>query len=306
MLAELDELATADVSAPPLPPMPPIRRKRRPWHEYVHSSGVALVLLAAVCATGYVVFARKHEVKDGKAKESRPISLPRMVNSVGMTLVQVPGGELVMGDPLRADAPLHRVLLARSFWVGIHEVTQKQYQLVTGLNPSRFQGDSYPVERVSWTDAVEFCQKLSERDEEVQAGRTYRLPTEAEWEYFCRANGRTAFTNGPSISAQAANLLLGGLSRTAAVGTYAPNAWGLYDVHGNVWEWCSDWYGLDAYKVGSGIDPTGPDTGRTRVARGGSFQSIPEECRAGYRNDSFAPDHKAPDLGFRVICTTIK
>ena len=188
----------------------------------------------------------------------------------------------------------HEVSITKPFYLGVYVVTQAEYEKVMGNNPSWFsaKGDGkdkvkdmdtgqFPVEKVSWDDAVAFCKKLSELPEEKKAGRVYRLPTEAEWEYACRAGTKTAFHYGDSLSSKQANFNgnfpYGGadkgpyLGRTAKVGSYAANAFGLYDMHGNVWEWCQDWYDENYYKNSPKEDPPGPAQGLHRVVRGGGW-----------------------------------
>jgi formylglycine-generating enzyme required for sulfatase activity len=151
-----------------------------------------------------------------------------------------------------------------------------------------------PVENISWLDAVEFCKKLSDLPEERVAGRVYRLPTEAEWEYSCRAGSTTAFF---CDSFDLEDYAWFSSSSTHPVVGKKPNPWGLYDMHGNVWEWCSDWYG--DYPTSSVIDPVGPASGSLRSVRGGSWRNRPETCRSAYRY-RLAPETRNRDLGFRV------
>ena len=162
-------------------------------------------------------------------------------NSIGIRLKLLPAGTFWMGEDLDA----HKVTLTQPFYLGVYEVTQEQYERVMGKNPSNFKGPQNPVEKVSWDDAVEFCRKLSELPEEKAAGRIYRLPTEAEWEYACRAGTTTKYSFGDSESELGEYGWFDKNSdrKTHPVGQKQPNKWGLYDMHGNVWEWCSDWYG---------------------------------------------------------------
>ena len=155
----------------------------------------------------------------------------------------------------------------------MYEVTQEQYERVMGKNPSRFKGPQLPVERVSWKAAVSFCTKLSAFPEEQAAGRTYRLPTEAEWEYACRAGSTTDFCFGDAEWGLDDYAWYEDNSdhRTHPVGQKRPNAWGLYDMHGNVWEWCADWHDEAYYEASPVDDPQGPATGVDRVGRGGSW-----------------------------------
>ena len=168
-----------------------------------------------------------------------------------------------------------------------------------------------PVEQVSWEDAQTFLKKLSERPEEVKAGRKYRLPTEAEWEYACRggASSPSPFHFGASLSSRQANFNgnypYGGAAKgdylecPCPVGSYQPNGFGLYDMHGNVWEWCADWYGKDYYATSPAKDPSGPAGGSVRVSRGGCWCDFGQVCRSAYRA-GFTPAHRGSNLGFRV------
>jgi formylglycine-generating enzyme required for sulfatase activity len=253
-----------------------------------------------------------------------------VTNSLGMKLALIPAGKFVMGSPAReaerdAEEVQHEVTISKPFYLGVYEVTQSQYQKIMGKNQAHFAeknggGPDHPVEQVRWKEAVEFCGKLSGLDAEKQAGRVYRLPTEAEWEYACRAGSTTVFNVGNSLSALQANFngiypygeaaKAPNLRRTVKVGSYPPNAWGLYDMHGNVMEWCSDWYDPDYYKEGPKNDPTGPAMGVLatgfagdffRVVRGGSWLDEARGCRAAYR---FRLQSSEPYrlVGFRVVC----
>ncbi len=224
-------------------------------------------------------------------------------NSVGMELVLVPDGEFLMGSPRRepgrdgSERPQHEVRITKAFYIGAHEVTQEQYAAVMGKNPSKFPGARNPVERVSWHDAVEFCARLSEKD-----GQTYRLPTEAEWEYACRGGSTTAYSFGsaPRRLGDHAWYSRNSGEKPHEVGLKLPNAWGLYDVHGNVWEWCQDWYD-DDYRSSTAEDPTGPTSGTYRCVRGGSWFDYPTPLRSAARGRDFAPN-RVDDHGFRVVC----
>ena len=176
-----------------------------------------------------------------------------------------------------------------------------------GTNPSNFYflGPQNPVENVSWTDAVEFCRKLSAMPAEKTAGHVYRLPTEAEWEYACRSGTTTAYGFGDDASRLGDYGWFDGNSdsSTHPVGEKKPNAWGLYDMHGNVWEWCQDWYG--DYPSGSATDPTGATSGSYRVIRGGSWSNDARYCRSAYRSWR-TPEARYNNLGFRVLRSSIK
>jgi uncharacterized protein (TIGR02996 family) len=242
---------------------------------------------------------------------------PTTTNSIGVQFALIPAGTFLMGSPRDEEGryddegPQHEVTLSRPFWLGTYPVTQEQYEQVMGTNPSWFSARgkgkakvkkqdtrSFPVENVSWEDAAAFCRKLSELPEEQRRGRVYRLPTEAEWEYACRggASSSTPFSFGHTLSSAQANFN-GDLGRTSTVGSYPANAFGLHDLHGNVWEWCQDWYG--PYPRSAVTDPTGPSEGSSRVLRGGSWNDDAAYCRASYR-DSFGPSSRLDDLGFRL------
>jgi formylglycine-generating enzyme required for sulfatase activity len=230
----------------------------------------------------------------------------QLTNSLGMRLVLVPAGTFLMGSPRneterRGNEPLpHEVVIRRSFYLGTFPVTQHEYEVVMGRNPSCFCAANHgrpdhPVEQVTWLDATEFCRRLSALSGEEAARRVYRLPTEAEWEYACRAGAATPFSFGARASSLEANFNgdypYGGAekgprrARTSPVGSYAPNAWGLYDMHGNVWEWCADFY--------DGEERSG------RVVRGGCWFSEGGLCRAACRLRRRADD-KDFNIGFRV------
>ncbi len=252
------------------------------------------------------------------AQKDRPKAL---TNAVGMRFVVIPAGTFTLGSPdaepgrRSNEGPAHEVVLTQPFYLSVHPVTQADYAAVTGTNPSLFRageggGPEHPVESVSWDDAVRFCKLLSERPEERESARTYRLPTEAEWEYACRAGTDTPFSHGDSLAAEQAAFdatrPLGDVpaGKAAAgstpVGTYPPNLFGLSDVHGNVWEWCADWYGEGYYRDSPLRDPPGPATGRFRVLRGGSWRNGGDRCRAAYRN-ALAPHQRDAATGFRVV-----
>ena len=254
-------------------------------------------------------------------------------------MVYIPPGAFTMGSPeseaeRSTEETQHRVTLTRGFWMGKYEVTQGEYLELMGSNPSRFRnvpvfhygvpGSAvtnelrHPVEQVSWIDATNYCRRLTQI--EVAAGRlpaeyTYRLPTEAEWEYACRGGATGAFHYGPALSLGMANfygfyeydstngtrqvLTNTSLGRTTLVGSYSPNAFGLYDMHGNVLEWCLDWFG--SYPNSVATDPVGPATGSLRVARGGSWFHEGRYCRSASRSLSPPPRYLQYHLGFRVV-----
>jgi len=241
-------------------------------------------------------------------------------------MVWIPAGTFTQGSPASemghsSEETQRQVTISRGFYMGKYEVTQEQYQAVMGVNPSLFIGSNHPVEIVTWFDAVEFCNRLSVIEGLTPAytitGRTpatgypiyaatvtvnwnangYRLPTEAEWEYACRAGTTTAYNTGASITTSQANIS-NTLERTTVVGSYAPNAWGLYDMHGNVLEWCWDWYGT--YASGAQTDPRGADSGAIRVLRGGSWDNSAWYSRSATRIHS-PPINRNNRIGFRLV-----
>lgn len=244
-----------------------------------------------------------------------------LTNSIGMAFVQIPAGKFMMGSPAseighRAnEGPVHEVVIGGAFYLGAVPVTQAAYLAVTGKNPARFTvreggGPEHPVESVSWDDAVAFCQRLSEREEERTAGRSYRLPTEAEWEYAARAGTATPFAFGGNFGTSEGNFdaaypygeaePIVSVGRTTPVTRFPATAWGLHDMYGNVWEWCADWYGESYYSTLPLRDPPGPAEGKYRVLRGGSWKNQATACRAAYRN-ALAPHMRDSATGFRVV-----
>jgi formylglycine-generating enzyme required for sulfatase activity len=265
-------------------------------------------------------------------------------NGIPMKLMAIPSGQFTMGSPETlvgpalltkdyvvwenrkgpppaSELPQHRVRITEPFYMGIYTVTQAQYEALMGANPSRYKGANRPVEMVSWKDAVEFCKRLSEK-----SGRQIRLPTEAEWEYACRAGTTTPWYTGatfgePMLSSQGDKPLAppppkqanywGYWERvdsevnhsTMPVGSYPPNPWGLYDMLGNVQQWCQDWYDRDYYKKSPVDDPTGPVGGNMRVARGGSWDGCSGDCRSARRMEGVDPALERDwTKGFRVVC----
>jgi len=223
------------------------------------------------------------------------------VNSIGMRFVPISAGTFTMGKGVAA----HQVTLTQPFELGIYEVTQKQYEQVMGKTANEFKGAQYPVEKVSWNDAVEFCRKLSELPGEKSAGYVYRLPTEAEWEYACRAATTTKYSFGDNHSELGEYAWYGDNSgdTTHPVGQKKPNAWGLHDMHGNVSEWCQDWHGN--YPSDLVTDPTGAASGSGRVRRGGGYSHITVGCSSANRSD-FPPGRRGKGIGFRVRRSSIK
>ena len=217
---------------------------------------------------------------------------------VKLEMVYLEQGQFQMGSKTG-----HTVTLSQGFWIGKYEVTQSQYEQITGSNPSFFKGSNRPVESVSWKDAMAFCRKLSSR-----TGQTFTLPTEAQWEYACRAGTSTAFSFGNCLNTSDANYNgnypMKGCSKgqnrktTWDVGNGRTNGWGLVDMHGNVYEWCLDWHG--GYPSGNVTEPAGPASGFLHIFRGGSWDSYAGSCRSGLR-DWNTPTLTENYLGFRVV-----
>ena len=236
----------------------------------------------------------------------------QFTNSIGMVFVWIPSGTFLMGspkeehgrEPRASDETQHKVTLSKGFYMGVYAVTQEQWQTVMGNNPSTFKGKkNLPVEMVSWNDCQEFIMKLRRIDK-----KAYRLPSEAEWEYCCRAGTTTSYYFGKIISTDLANFngqkeIANGRKgvhrgKTMPVGSFPANAWGLYDMHGNVYQWCQDWEG--DYPQKDVVDPKGPDKGEGRVLRGGSWISFPTSCRSACRAHWEAPDVCQYCYGFRL------
>lgn len=239
--------------------------------------------------------------------------------------VLIKGGTFLMGCPLseagrEKDETQHRVTVS-DFTMGKYEVTQREYREMMGANPSQFKGDDLPVENVTWFEAVRYCNARSVREGLIPAysirGQTvsrnrnatgYRLPTEAEWEYACRAGTATPFSMGANITTDQANYygtypyenLPRGEYRqkTVPARSFEPNPWGLHNMHGNVWEWCWDWYG--SYGSGDQADPAGPSSGVYRVYRGGGWNDFGRHLRSAYRAAS-PPANRSGNLGFRLV-----
>ncbi|MGK7895237.1 MAG: SUMF1/EgtB/PvdO family nonheme iron enzyme [Xenococcus sp. (in: cyanobacteria)] len=220
-------------------------------------------------------------------------------NYIKLEMIPIRGGKFMMGSPEGEgnddERPQHEVTV-QDFYMGKYPITQAQYQKVMGKNPSDFKGDDQrPVENVSWDDAVEFCKKLSK-----QTGREYRLPTEAEWEYACRAGTTTPYYFGDEITSDLANYG-GNVGETTAVGKYPPNTFSLYDMHGQVWEWCQDdWHDSYSNAPTDGIAWVS-GTSSKKVIRGGSWNYSPDFCRSAFRGIT-SRDYRNSYIGFRVVC----
>ena len=248
--------------------------------------GIAMVLGLVGALTAIA-----QEVKPGK------VEVIDLGKDVKLEMVLIPAGKFKMGSPesekgRRGNETQHEVTLTKPFYMGKHEVTQEQWESVMGNNPSDTKGAKLPVTRVSWEDCQEFIEKLNAN---TKGG--YRLPYEGEWEFACRAGTTTAYSYGDSLTKSDANIEGGSIKE---VGSYKPNAFGLYDMHGNVWEWCED--GHEEYPEGPVTDPKGPATGERRVWRGGSFNCLVSFARSSFRNFN-SPTNRTYYYGFRLART---
>ena len=233
------------------------------------------------------------EVKSGK------IEVVDLGKDLKLEMILIPAGKFMMGSPAseknRFDVETqHEVTITKPFYMGKYEVTQEQWEAVMGNNPSETKGAKLPVTDVSWEDCQEFIKKLN-----AKTDGGYRLPTEAEWEYSCRAGTTTAYSFGDKITPKDVNYDDSGIGKPVEVGSYKPNAFGLYDMHGNVYEWCEDWHGEYPFAV---TDPKGPATGKLRVLRGGSFTDLVSTARSSNRGGN-SPTNRSYVLGFRLART---
>lgn len=263
-----------------------------------------------------------HTFMEARGGIARRAGLPtRILNSVGMEFALIPAGTFLMGSPETepergsCEGPQHEVESTQPFYLSRFPVTQRQYLEVVGNNPAHFtnepRGLGHPVEMVTWGNAGRFCEQLAQRQPEQ--GRTYTLPTEAQWEHACRAGTTTPYFFGFSASSSQANFHgrhpYGGgsrgpyVGRTTCVGMYPPNPFGLYDLHGNVWEWCADYYDERFYARSGRRDPTGPRSGTRVSARGGSWSSHASLCRSASRDYWYGPHYCRDNIGFRVALT---
>ena len=294
---------------------------------------VILTVLAAVGVVGLVLFIRNMPGKDLPwsfgAKEAarrqdetakalkvlKEIDLD-LGNKVSMKLVLIPAGRFIMGsskdekDYQPGEGPPHEVTINRPFYMGIDTVTRDQYEQVMGKTPTRFVGGinlgkTNPITSVSWEDAVKFCETVSQK-----TGKIVSLPTEAQWEWACRAGTTTTFFTGDTISTLDATYLghtvydgrqRGAWSgKTLPVGSFKPNAFGLRDMQGYIWQWCSDWFDIAYYVNSPKTDPEGPNERKeSRILRGGALSSLPLDCRSA-RRFGYPPTVRYGDIGFRV------
>ncbi len=254
------------------------------------------------------LYADDSEAMAGLEKAQQIMAAPTpgqtYTNTLEMKFVYIPPGTFTRGstdkEGAKPDETPHSVTLTKGFWMQTMEVTQKQWQALMVKNPSRFSGcDNCPVENVSWHDVQEFIQRLNVRD-----GKTYRLPTEAEWEYAARAKSQSRhhFGDDDASLGHYACYDANARGKTCPVGQKLPNAWGLHDMLGNVWEWCQDWYGN--YPSDGVTNPTGPSVGSARVFRGGAWNALPRNCRSATRS-SGRPGNRNDLVGFRLVLSKL-
>lgn len=253
---------------------------------------------AQLAIAGFIIFCSVTKAEDQQVEK----------NSIGMSFVKIPAGRFLMGTPRPSydrtvDSPAHEVKITRDFYLGVHEVTREQWKLV--LSAGEWDIDNDLPALVTWNEANEFCERLSALPAENQSGRHYQLPTEAEWEYACRAETTTNYSFGQdeSLLDDHAWYAANSKDEMSLVGRKRPNAWGLFDMHGNAWEWCSDRYGTYwIYRFGTAIDPTGPATGSLRTVRGGNVASEARHCRSAHRRGANPSNDRA---GFRVLVVSV-
>ncbi len=279
-----------------------------------------LVLSAAVVFVAVLASCRRQDrpASGGAPSPGEGAAAQALTSPTGLEMVLVPAGQFAMGSEKEIDSrPVRQVSVSR-FYMSRYEVTQDVYEKVTGANPSKYKDKRNPVERVRWREAIEFCNALSVKeglrpcyDLKTRtcdfAADGYRLPTEAEWEYACRAGGEGDYTFGNDAKGLDAHgwFKANAGGRPHPVGKKRPNAFKLYDLSGNVREWCNDWYQVDAYKQGAGADPPGPASGEKKVLRGGAWSVTAKSCTSwsrfcddpGFTDACFVN----ADCGFRVV-----
>lgn len=277
----------------------------------------AILIRAQACCKRYMMLHATRDIGmikgvlllDEARRSMEPVAgMPRYIDmplgkGVMMTLALIPAGSFVMGVSERemglgrSEGTRYAVVTIRKpFYIGVYEVTQEQYKAVTGVNPSATDVWDKPVNQVAWADAAAFCTKLPE-----QTGRAFSLPTEAQWEYACRAGTRTTYYFGNNTDKLGDYAWFNANSdmQTHTVGLKKPNSFGLHDMYGNVYEWCADWW-ADTCEIAGPVDPAGPATGRLRLVRGGGYAGSPSDCRSGFLG-GVNPYVKNTDLGFRVV-----
>jgi len=274
-------------------------------------------ILAALLLPGIIALLQgcSRKSPDDASSETKSQSETKTESETQMVLL--PGGTFTMGDDNEIDATPHEVTVS-AFYIDTNLVTQEQYEKLMGDNPSRWKANTNPVEQMRWSDGVRYCNARSEA-EGLQAcydldtwkcnfaANGYRLPTEAEWEYACRAGTKTMYSFGDDASKLKAYAWFedNSASKPRPVGSKPANPWGLYDMHGNLWEWCNDFYKVDYYQESPGENPRGPEAGETKVLRGGAWKFSAESCSSAYRyneNPGYADVCFGYDIyGFRCV-----
>ncbi|MBL7220847.1 MAG: SUMF1/EgtB/PvdO family nonheme iron enzyme [Phycisphaerae bacterium] len=287
---------------------------RRSIFKIVAAAGIGILVLCAIAISIYLVgrSGAPHDFSVEVSESNREMKFS-FDDGTGMDFAFIPAGKFLQGSPNteigrdQDEGPRREVTISKPFYMGIYEVTQAQWYAVMGTEPwdgkiYTKSGDSSAAGWISWDDAGRFCEILSKK-----TGRKVMLPSEAQWEYACRAGGETAYSfgNNPSDLGHYAwydvNTYKKDEAYAHSAGRKNANASGLYDMHGNVWEWCSDWYDADSYKNVKAVDPKGPATGHYRVLRGGSWRFGPRYCRTADRDKDFPGLHSRSYYGFRVV-----
>jgi len=262
--------------------------------------------LAVACVATFFVTARSKATVPTDGKTTPPVTLANAVSielpgGVKMEFVLIGPGSFIMGSDENTgdgdESPQHKVTISQPFYLGKYEVTQEQWEAVVGGHPSKFKGPTRPVDTVSWNDCQQFLAKLQEK-----TGRRFALPTEAQWEFACRAGTTTLWNFGhtPEPATDYAWIGVNAGGTTHPVGEKKPNPWGLYDMNGNVGEWCADWYAKHSYDGGEVTDPLGPAAGDARILRGGAWGDQPDNARSASRN-CIGPDIGHGGTGLRCV-----
>ena len=270
-----------------------------------------VTIWALVCALAFVLLRCGVALAQGAQPPGKTLPEKMSVDLGGgmkMEFVLIHPGKFMMGSEKGwPDAkPVHEVTITKPFYMGVYEVTQAQWKAVMGHNPSYFKGDDLPVEQVSWQDCQRFLAKLKEK---LGEGMTCRLPTEAQWEYACRAGSKTEYCFGDDAAklGDYAWHAWNSKEKTHPVDRKKPNAWGLYDMHGNVWEWCQDWYDEGYYARSPAKDPKGPASAEYRVLRGGSWHYTPDYARSACRYRNYPTlSYSDSYLGCRVAVSALE
>ena len=310
--------------------MPPAAQPTKPAVP-VHWVAAVVLIIVALLVVGGVIFDQRRSAaetqrayayelealrQEAEAQQQREAEQRRQQHLPSEDFVRINGGTFTMGSPAHEaghnndEGPQHQVTVS-AFYMGKYAVMQNEYQQIAGTNPSHFKGYSLPVEQVTWFDAIEYCNKRSQKEGLIPAytrsgdnvtwnrnANGYRLPTEAEWEYACRAGTTTAYNTGASINNNTGWYNANSNGQIQPVGQKPANAWGLYDMHGNVWEWCWDWYG--SYSSGAQTDPVGASSGSFRVYRGGGWSNSAGLLRSAYRLYYYT-NYQISNVGFRMV-----